>query len=381
MKHYDYIFAGAGLSSLMTVYKMVLSQKFTNKNILLIDEDCKQTNDRTWCFWENGAGNWDDIVSKTWDIALFADDDFSRELNLKPYTYKMLQGLDFYTKVLARISNEENITFINQKITAIEGKNRKIILKTTQEDYSCDKLFNSIYNKSMVNDQVKYPVLQQHFVGWFIKSEQAFIKPEVATFMDFSVEQKDNTRFMYVLPTSETEALIEYTLFSSELLGKEDYETAIKEYILKLGISNYTIVKKEQASIPMTCYPFWEKDTVDILHIGSAGGWTKPSTGYTFRNADKKSDELVIFLQKHSDFRRFHKARIFWFYDLLLLDILKRNNEMGSQIFSSIFIKAKPKLIFKFLDEETSFIEDLQLIMKCPKKLFINAFFRRIFHL
>ncbi|HEX7868952.1 MAG TPA: lycopene cyclase, partial [Chryseobacterium sp.] len=39
----------------------------------------------------------------------------------------------------------------------------------------------------------------------------------------------------------------------------------------------------------------------------------------------------------------------------------------------------KPKLIFKFLDEETSLIEDFQVILKCPKVPFIKALFRVIF--
>jgi lycopene beta-cyclase len=50
VKHYDYIFTGAGLSALMTAYKMVQSGKFQHKNILLLDENSKKTNDRTWCF-------------------------------------------------------------------------------------------------------------------------------------------------------------------------------------------------------------------------------------------------------------------------------------------------------------------------------------------
>jgi lycopene beta-cyclase len=83
--------------------------------------------------------------------------------------------------------------------------------------------------------------------------------------MDFSVEQKGNTRFMYVLPTSKTEALLEYTLFSKELLSKEEYETEIQKYIENLGITEYEIIEKEQGNIPMTCYPFWKHNTKNII--------------------------------------------------------------------------------------------------------------------
>ena len=379
MKHYDYIFTGAGLSALMTVYKMVQSGKFKNTSILLLDENTKKTNDRTWCFWKTNDSVWEQSISKKWDSALFANEDFRRDLDLQPYHYNMVKGLDFYTQVFELLSKQENITFVNQKVLEIEESETIILVQTESESFSCSKLFNSIYNKHKLESQTKYPVLQQHFIGWFIKSEQPVFNSEQATFMDFSVEQRGNTRFMYVLPTSKTEALLEYTLFSHQHLKKEEYENEILQYIEKLGISNYEIVEKEQGSIPMTCYPFWKANTKNVLNIGTSGGWTKASTGYTFKNSDKKSSELVAFLQRETDFTKFHKKTKFWFYDLLLLDILDRKNELGSHIFSSMFKTGNPTLIFKFLDEETTLYEDIQVILKCPKMLFIKAIFHVAF--
>ena len=227
--------------------------------------------------------------------------------------------------------------------------------------------------------QSKYPYLKQHFVGWFIKSKEAVFNTDCATFMDFSINQKGNTRFMYVLPASPTEALIEYTLFSKDLLSKEAYESEIEDYIQKLGITSYEIVEKEKGNIPMTSYPFWKHNTKNIIHIGSAGGWTKASTGYTFKSATKKSKALVRFLTTESDFRKFHKKDKFWFYDLLFLDVLNRRNDLGWTIFSALFKKGNPGLIFRFLDEETSFTEDLKVVWKCPKGLFISALTGRVF--
>ena len=375
MKHYDYIFTGAGLSALMTVYKMVQSGSFADKSILLLDENSKKTNDRTWCFWKTTNSIWEPAISKKWDSALFANASFRRDLDLQPYHYNMVKGLDFYNQVFDLLSKQANVTFLNQKVLTIEESETIILVQTETESFSCSKLLNSIYHKQKAESQTKYPVLQQHFIGWFIKSEQAVFNNEQATFMDFSVAQKGNTRFMYVLPTSKTEALLEYTLFSHQHLKKEEYENEIQQYIQKLGITNYEIVEKEQGSIPMTCYPFWKSNTKNVINIGTSGGWTKASTGYTFKNSDKKSSELVAFLQRETDFTKFHKKTKFWFYDLLLLDILDRKNELGSPIFSSMFKKGNPAVIFKFLDEETSLLEDIQVILKCPKMLFIKAIF------
>ncbi|MFD2942174.1 lycopene cyclase family protein [Flavobacterium notoginsengisoli] len=380
IKHFDYIFTGTGLASLMTVYKMILSGKFSDKSILLLDQDLKKTSDRTWCFWEKGETVWNSVISKKWDKAVFVNQDFNRDLALKPYHYNKINGIDFYNFVFEAILKQSNITFLNEKVTDINELETHVFVGTEENRYTCNYLFNSIYTKIYTQNQNKYPVLQQHFVGWFVKVENEVFNPDKVTFMDFSVEQKGNTRFMYVLPISKSEALIEYTLFSEKLLAKEEYENEIEIYLKKLDVSKYQILEKEEGSIPMTCFPFWNKNTKRVLNIGTAGGWTKASTGYTFKNSDKRSSELIEFLQSETltslNMTKFHKKNRFWFYDALLLDILYRHNELGSSVFSSLFKKGKPALIFKFLDEETNIVEDLKVILKCPKIPFIKALFR-----
>lgn len=403
MKHYHYIFTGSGLSALMTVYEMVLSGKFKEKSILLIDENLKKTNDRTWCFWEEAnqtlwetaeEGKFKNLVSKKWNTAIFSDKKFKRELPLNPFQYKMVKGLDFYKLVFDTISKQDNIHFINQKVLDFKALGNHCLVKTVyeglEESFTCNKIFNSIFNPELVKNQTRYPFLHQHFIGWFVKCEHAVFNPDCATFMDFSVEQKGNTRFMYILPTSPNEALLEYTLFSKDILSVEEYENEIQNYIQKLGITDYKIVEKEQGNIPMTCYKFWKHNSKNIINIGSAGGWTKASTGFTFKNTTKKSKALVKFLEKTSsidaenssndiDFRKFHKRDKFWFYDLLFLDVLNRRNDLGSEVFFALFKKGDPTLILKFLDEETSIWEDLQVIWKCPKVLFLSTLIGRIF--
>ena len=324
MKHYDYIFTGSGLSALMTVYKMVISGKFDDKSILLLDQNPKKDNDRTWCFWDDGT-TFPSLVSQTWDCVLFKNESFERKLDLAPDSYNMIKGIDFYDFVFKAISKEKKITFLHEKVTGFKDG----LVKTESENFTCDKIINSIFDPEIIKFQNKYPLLQQHFIGWFIKCKEPVFNPNCATFMDFSVEQKGNTRFMYVLPFSKNEALVEYTLFSKDLLLTEEYETEISNYVQKLGITEYEIVEKEHGNIPMTSYPFWKHNTKNTIHIGSAGGWTKASTGFTFKNSVKKSKALVEFLSHGSDFRNFHTKNKFWYYDLLLLDILSRKNELG----------------------------------------------------
>ncbi|MBW1295180.1 lycopene cyclase family protein, partial [Aquimarina litoralis] len=227
--------------------------------------------------------------------------------------------------------------------------------------------------------QKKYPLLNQHFVGWFIKTETPKFDSTTATFMDFDLDQKGNTRFMYVLPLSETEALFEYTLFSKDLLSEQEYEKEIESYLHKKGVEVYQITEKEKGCIPMTCYDFKKQNSKNVLHIGTAGGWTKASTGFTFRNTEKKVVKLIKFLKEGKDLSRFDKRTKFWYYDLLFLDVLSKENHNGAQLFSRLFRKNKTEKILKFLNEETSFAEDLKIMSTMPSLKFIKMILHRLF--
>lgn len=378
MKDYDYIILGAGASGLMLAYRMASDLFFDNKSILILDKDTDKGNDRTWSYWEEGLGEWDDIIDKTWDCVFFSDKSFSETINISPYCYKMIRSETFYKKMWNKINTKSNIEFINTSVLNHKIVDNKVLVTTTLKSFSANKVFNSLPNTSYLK-QDKYPVLQQHFIGWFIKTKVDTFDDTTATFMDFSVPQKGNTRFMYVLPMDKQTALFEYTLFSKDLLEVSEYEDAIKYYLKENGINDYEIIETEKGSIPMTSYDFTELNTSNIFNIGTAGGWTKASTGYTFRSTTKKTKDIVKLLKSGKDISKYKSKSKFWFYDLLFLDVLANHNESGSTLFSSLFKKTNVKTIFRFLDEESNLWEDFKIITSVPSKNFISALFKRLF--
>lgn len=379
MKKTDYIITGAGASGLMLAYRMAQDAFFDDKSILIIDKEKNVTNNRTWCFWEKPNGEWDDLITKYWNNIYFGSDYYSQEIDINPYQYKMIRSAEFYNQLWTLIDAKENFHFISANVNGFTEADDKVIVSTSEGDIISGKLFNSIPFDKTYQTQQKFPLLQQHFIGWFIKTESEMFDDSFATFMDFEIPQNGNTRFMYVLPTSKTEALFEYTLFSQELLRKQDYEDAIKDYLKQKGIDNYQITEVEQGAIPMTSYKFWKHNTHKVLHIGTAGGWTKASTGYTFMNTSKKTKLLVSFLKKNNDLSKFTKVTKFWFYDLLLLDVLAKHNGDGARLFSSLFKKTNIKTILKFLDEESNLLEDLKIITAVPPLRFVKALLKRMF--
>lgn len=379
MRKYDYIILGAGASGLMLAYRMAKDAFFDDKLILIIDKERDKGNDRTWCYWENGAGEWDDLVYKSWSKIFFGSKGFSQTFNIVPFIYKMIKSERFYHTLWKLINSKANITYIETQVQSFSELNDAVEVKTENDTYLGAKLFNSIPDAKIYESQDNYPVIKQHFVGWFIKTEGDSFDDSTATFMDFSVSQNGNTRFMYVLPFDKQTALFEYTLFSKDLLSYTEYEEAIKAYLYKQGIAEYDIIEKEKGSIPMTSFVFSKLNSEHILNIGTSGGWTKASTGYTFKKTSIKTKQLLSFLKQNDDLSQFAKRTKYWFYDLLFLDVLAKHNDEGAALFAEMFKKADTKTIFKFLDEESTFIEDFKIISSVPSKRFMQALFRRLF--
>lgn len=369
---YDYIIAGAGCAGLSLAVHLILSGKFSDKKILIVDKEQKNKNDRTWCFWEKEPGLFDRIVYKQWEKLWFHGEDFSRLLELLPYQYKLIRGIDFYTYCFNLISKQSNIIVRRGDIREIKNENGKPVITIGDEKISAGYIFNSIlFSKPRLQKREYY--LLQHFKGWTIETEKACFDPGKATLMDFRVDQQQGTSFVYIMPFSEKDALIEYTLFSGKLLEPNQYEAGLTAYIQKfLEAGSYKIKEEEVGVIPMTNHRFAASDG-NIINIGTAGGQTKGSSGYTFRFIQKHSALIVQRLVSGKSPVVNVSKRKFHFYDSVLLNIFQEKKIPGKKIFSALFKKNKPQRLLRFLDNESSLGEDLQIISSLPTWPFLKA--------
>ena len=382
MNRYDYIIAGCGAAGLQLALAMSEDSFFRNKRILLLDADDKRANDRTWCWWEAGSGRWDHLITKSWKRADFMSDTFEKTIDLGDYTYKMLRSADFYSYVKNKLSDCAMMEWRTESVLDIQEQGDCAVVITKDARYEASCVFNSIVDLKAEAAASKHPWIHQHFVGWFIRTQEAMFDDTRFTMMDFRIAQKGNTRFMYVLPTSEHEALFEYTLFSGNLLARSEYEEGIRDYLNQVGIREYEIVEQEAGIIPMTIHPFHRKNTAHVLHIGSAGGWTKASTGYTFYLSGKLVVRLCAHLKKGASLKSFHSKTRFAFYDAVMLDVLYRRNDVGAAFFTSVYKHNPIERVFRFLNEESSLVEELQIVRHAyPRKELIRSVGRSVFGL
>ena len=380
MERYDYIIAGAGCSGLSLLVHLIRSGKFSDKKILLTDRAPKNLNDHTWCFWEEEAGLFESVVSGRWSQLQVHFPGFSRQFKIAPYQYKMIRADDFYRYCFALIDQQSNIDIRYGNIEALETHASGAVLTLSGVQIKADYIFSSVALKPLVKQPGRHYLLQ-HFKGWVIETETPAFNPQMATLMDFRIPQTNGTSFIYVLPLTDRKALVEATLFSGEVLPQARYEHMLSDYLATFlpGVV-YNVLEEEYGVIPMSnhAYPAAHGR---IIYLGTAGGRTKPSTGYTFKPIQAHSAQLTsqLIATGHPYLKpQKHSAR-FLFYDRTLLQLLANGPLPGAAIFERLFRQNPSQRIFRFLDNATHLTEELQLTLTLQKWPFLKAAFREIF--
>lgn len=370
---FDYIIAGAGCAGLSLLMRLLQWEGAAGKQILVLDQDSKKSNDRTWCFWEQEPGFFEPVVHKEWEHLLFKSPAYSAELDIASYKYKLIRGGDFYRYCFDRLQQHDNVRFVQAKVEQVVSNEQHTYVVAGGQRYDGGFVFNSIMPKVEKLKAHHYWLLQ-HFKGWVVETDTDCFDPSVATLMDFRVGQEQGTTFVYVLPFSRRKALVEYTLFSKTLLPQQSYDAALKDYMHRfLGINQYRVADEEFGVIPMTNYPFAHRQH-SVLHMGTAGGSTKASSGYTFRFIQKRADAILESLKQHGHpFAIKAGSGRFGFYDSVLLNVLHHNHLDGATIFSRLFERNKGFRVLKFLDNETRFPEEFKLMNSLPNLPFTAA--------
>ncbi len=372
-KEFDFAIIGAGAAGLHLVHAMMEDSFFSKKRILIIDKSAKNSNDHTWCFWETGTGKWDSIVHKIWEKGYFISPKEKHLLEMKPYRYKMLRSIDFYSFIKHRIISSENITLVNEEVVNVL-ENSVVEISCDTNKYFAKQVFDSRIDIEFYSHSDQHVRILQHFKGWVIEAEKDVFNPDEFVMMDFSKKWKNSASFTYVLPSSKRTALVEFTLFTAELIADGEYDTMLKEYcddILKVG--KYKIVEVEQGVIPMTDYPFHKKNTFKVTKIGTAGSWVKPSSGYSFKNAERYSAIVINNIKKGINPSKGIAIGRHRKYDSIFLEVLKNRNELGESIFSDMYLKNPASRIFRFLDEQSTLREDLKIISSFESTPFMEA--------
>ena len=354
MKEFDYVIIGGGCAGLSLAYELDVNQKLKNKTLAIIESRSEYKKDKTWSFWKVSPHSFDDCVKKSWDNFTINMPNHTKYIECKNTPYQTIDSGLFYQKIINNLKQNNNVYFF-KNINEINTENSYI--------------FNSI---SDIADSKNN--LWQHFSGFEIETNKEFFDEEIFNLMDFDCDQKESVHFFYTLPYSKTKALIE-TTWISDLNNSSinDYDNQLKDYIENnLRIKNYKVNFKETGAIPL----FHSKNIKKLnqIEIGTAGRMTRLSTGYTFLNIQEQSKYIRQNIEKIKDAKLFSINNKYQFLDNIFLKVLKNNPDKMPQIFCKMF-NCSSNTVINFLSNKSSIFEDISIISKMPKWIFLKQLF------
>jgi lycopene beta-cyclase len=354
MREFDYVIIGGGCAGLSLAYELEIHEKFKNKTLAIIEPRHDYIRDKTWSFWKVAAHNFEDCVKHSWSNFSINITNQTKYIECDNFPYQSIDSGLFYQKIINTLKKNSNIHFF-KNINEISTENSFV--------------FNSVSDVSDSKND-----LWQHFSGIEIETSKDVFDDKIFNLMDFDCDQRDSVHFFYTLPFSKKKALVETTWVSNlNHPSNQDYSTQLEDYIKsKLKIKNYEIKFKETGAIPL----FHPKNIkkMNQMEIGTAGGMTRLSTGYTFMNIQDQSKYIRENFESIEKVDNFTINSKYKFLDNIFLKVLKKNSGKMPEIFFKMF-NCSPSTVINFLSNKSNFKEDFEIITKMPKWMFLRQLF------
>ena len=101
---------------------------------------------------------------------------------------------------------------------------------------------------------------------------------------------------------------------------------------------------------------------------------TRLSTGYTFLNIQEHSKYIRMNIENIRNTKKYEIGKKYQFLDKIFLRVLEKHPEKMPHIFFNMF-GASSIAAIKFLSNKSNVLEDLSIISKMPKWIFIRSIF------
>ena len=367
--YYDIVIVGAGGAGMCLLFALAKADVLSAYTILVIDAEEKTQHDRTWCF---PAGPEEQIFrslgglcTKKWDQV-----NFQGRTQTLQHPYCCIRSADFYQEVHRLIAPAQRVHRKKETVSGLLNKGDHTLINTNKGVYWAKLVFDS--------RPIELPphAIKQSFLGFFIRTHRP-INDQALVLMDFNVPQNGQTRFLYQLPFDPHHVLVELTCLGKTILDPAEARPFLLDWI-KQHYGDAEILETEIGVIPMTqhfenkqaTYPL----TQSIIPIGTPAGAVRPSTGYAFKTMFNHAFRIVQALKFHHPLPAIVRKPRTRFYDQLLLHILDKHPHWGKPIFNQLLSKVPCAKVLAFMDEDTSLLEEIPLLLSLPVYPFINAF-------
>ena len=383
--HYEHVILGAGCAGLSLC--CYLLERGVAGPILILDQKNEFSDDRTWCFWEVEHTPFSHLAAKRWNSWTVHTTDGTVEQSTERHPYQCINAADFYEDALKKMSAHENVTLrLGEAVASYKEHGGETFVQTAQGVYTARYVFDG---RGLPPDSPTFEEARrravwvpQKFLGLRLRTRRPVFDPGRCKLMDFSVSQSRGLRFAYVLPTSDSEALVENVYLSEADVSMDGHRAELEDYlhaVYGLSSDDYVVDGEEKGYIPMTDYAFPRKLGERIYSIGMLGGESRPSTGYTFLRIQRYCKTLAENIIAGREAPKQVGAARYKLLDKIFLRFMQTHPEKCPEVYLRMFKGLTPDTLVRFLTEKSTPADDLRLILAMPKMPFLKIAARVFF--
>ncbi len=313
-----------------------------------------------WSFWN---------TMQTFDASIKAERKWYKWKIITNESEKIFQSSSYPYCTISRrkwikscelMSKNFNVKIINETV-----------VKKNKYYYAGEKKLKGDFIFDSRPPKFKKNTMLQHFYGLVFDFEENIFDEDTAILMDFRCDQSKGIHFIYLLPFSRKKALIESTLFSKKIEDYDFYVNSIKKYIHQFyKTDRYKISREESGIIPMSYVSLPNENSINI---GTRGGATRPSSGYTFSFIQKQIDKIICQINQKKKIKNNVHKKFDLLMDKIFLDVLDKNKNIMPDIFLKLSSNLSGDEMAKFMSGEAKLKIWFKIIIKMPKVIFLSS--------
>lgn len=341
---------------------------------LVIEARTEYTNDRTWCFWNDPSAPVPCPVQHRWQTMRVAHAGRSVSLDCGATPYQMVAAEDFYAAAQVIIDRQPNMSL--KLSTSVIGEPRH-----SEGMWSIGTSSGAVMARSIVDTRPpKLPrldgaTLWQSFYGQEIECSTAVFDPLSLDLMNFLAPDARHVPFVYVLPVTATRAVVEVTVFGATPLAPRDLSAQLDAAIAqRVGGAPFTTLRREHGVLPMGLTAAPGSAHQSYVRVGVMAGGARPSTGYAFQRIQRWANQCAHALVSTGQpvGHRLDPLQL-RLMDQIFLDVLRADPSRGPDIFFSLFSRADPARVIRFLSGTAGFADSLAVVAAMPVLPFVRA--------
>lgn len=374
----DVLIMGAGCAGSSLAHH--LERQGFDGSVALLDSRSSFSKEQRWCTWGEVPESMRGLVGRSWDRWSVITRERETTMQGRGRRYSEVYAPDFFRTLHSPWLDESSPTrlHLNQEVLDVRREKGGTVVATRDGEWFAKLVFDARFHGSPKTAQLKSRArtyLHQTFLGWRVAFPRPVFDPTRVVLMDFRLPETSGLNFMYLLPYSESEALIESTCFDRTPLSWQRHISNIQGYVAEHFGDDYWIEAEESGNLPMSSGQVRTAVARNHFAIGAAGGAIRPSSGYAFHRIQRTTREIAARVVSGGRIGAVRPSPVkYSILDGVFLKSVSDNLHEAPSYFDALFSRTDSRSLVRFMTDEGGVIDDLKVVMSLPKAPFIKGF-------